>query len=69
MTESLRNIDELGHDELKALVVEVLEKFARLKEENVLLREESARLKGLKGRPDIKPSKPSGMEQASNQKS
>ena len=69
MPESLRNIDELGHDELKALVVEVLEKFARLKEENVLLREENARLKGLSGRPDIKPSKPSGMEQASNKKS
>lgn len=47
MSESLRNIDELGYDELKALVVEVLEKLARLKEENVLLREENARLKGL----------------------
>ena len=69
MTESPRNIDGLGHDELKALVVEVLEKFFRLKEENASLREEIARLKGLKGRPDIKPGKPSGMEQASHQKS
>ena len=59
----------LGLEELKLLLVQALEEFARLKTENAELRDEIARLKGLKGRPDIKPSKPSGMEQASNQKS
>jgi len=61
MAESPRTVDGLGLEELKSLVVQVLEDNARLKAENAELREEIARLKGLKGRPQIKPS---GMEKA-----
>ena len=64
MAESPRNVDGLGLEELKSLLVQVLEEVARLKTENAELREENARLEGLKGRPQIKPSKPSGMEKA-----
>ena len=63
MAESPR-IDGLGLEELKSLLVQVLEDNARLKAENVELRDEIARLKGLRGRPDIKPNKPSGMQAA-----
>jgi hypothetical protein len=55
MAGSPPDIEGLGLDDLKRLVVELLE-------ENAALREEIARLKGLKGRPKIKPS---GMEEAS----
>ncbi len=61
MAESPRNVDGLGLEELKSLLVQVLEDSARLKAENAELRDEIARLKGLKGRPQIKPS---GMEKA-----
>ena len=64
MAGSPRNVDGLGLEELKSLLVQVLEEVARLKAENAELRDENARLKGLKGRPRIKPSKPSGMEKA-----
>jgi hypothetical protein len=47
--------------ELKSYVVQVLEENARLKAENIALREENAQLKGLKGRPKLKPS---GMEKS-----
>ena len=46
MAESSRTIDGLGLDELKSLVVQVLEDNARLKAENAELRDEIARLKG-----------------------
>ena len=61
MSESTREISRLGLEELKALLVQALEDNARLKAENTALREEIARLKGLKGRPRLKPS---GMEKA-----
>ncbi len=61
MAESPRDISGLGLEELKALLTQALEGNARLKAENAALREEIARLKGLKGRPKLKPS---GMEQA-----
>jgi len=63
MAESTRDISGLGLEELKALLVQALEENARLKAENADLREEIARLKGLKGRPKLKPS---GMEKAAD---
>jgi hypothetical protein len=55
------DLDALGLDDLKKLLVEALERIAALTVENVALREEVARLKGHKGRPPIKPS---GMAQS-----
>ena len=63
MTESTRDISGLGLEELKALLAQALEANAQLKAENADLREEIARLKGLKGRPKLKPS---GMEKAAD---
>ena len=61
MAKSPKDISGAGLEELKALLLQALEENARLKAENVKLREEIARLKGLKGRPKLKPS---GMEKA-----
>jgi hypothetical protein len=61
MGESPRIVDGLNLEELKSLLVQALEDVARLKTENEALREEIARLKGLNGRPKLKPS---GMEKA-----
>lgn len=44
--------------------MQVLEANAALRAENAALRDEVRRLKGLKGPPSLKPSKPSGMERA-----
>jgi hypothetical protein len=49
---------------LKRLLLQLLEENARLRAEVAALREENRRLKGLKGPPALKPSKPSGMEKA-----
>ena len=62
------DIDALGAAELNKLLLEALARIAELTAENAGLREEIARLKGLKGRPVVKPSKPSGMEQATSPK-
>ena len=66
MAERLPDIDDLSTADLKRLLLEALAKIAELTAENAALREEIARLKGLKGRPAIKPSKPSGMEEATS---
>src|SRR6202795_4990023 len=65
MTGSPPDVDRIDTDELRRLLIEALGKVAGLTAKNAALREEIARLKGLKGRPSIKPS---GMEQASEPK-
>ena len=55
------DVAALSPAELRRLVGELVAEVARLAEENAALRDEVARLKGLKGRPKIKPS---GMERA-----
>ncbi len=56
------DLDHLSPADLKRLVVTLMERIAGLEHTVAALREELARLKGLKGPPSIKPS---GMEQAS----
>ena len=55
------DLSELPRTELEARVLELLGKVSELTGLVAALRDEIARLKGLKGRPSIKPS---GMEQA-----
>jgi hypothetical protein len=67
MTNRPRNIDAVSFKDLKRLVLGVMEENAQLRVEVGLLKEEIARLKGLKGKPDIKPpSTPSGMEKGTD---
>jgi hypothetical protein len=56
MAESPPDLEALDLDDLKRLVLQLLEENARLRAEISALREEIARLKGLKGRPKLKPS-------------
>jgi Transposase IS66 family len=55
------DVEALPPEELARLMGELLGEVVRLRDENAALREEIARLKGLKGRPKLKPS---GMERA-----
>ena len=48
------DLDELTPAQLRELVAMLLTKIVELEQKNVEQREEIARLKGLKGRPDIK---------------
>jgi len=59
------DIEALSLADLKTLVFRLLEETASLKAENAALREEIARLKGLKGRPTLRPS---GMDAATEPK-
>jgi len=65
MTGSPPDVEDLNGEALKKLVFRLLEENAALKAEIAGLREENARLKGLKGRPKIRPS---GMDQATEPK-
>ena len=63
------DLDSLSNPELKVLVGELMARVAALSATVIELRGEIARLKGVKGRPDIKPpSQPSGMERANRPK-
>jgi transposase IS66 family protein len=55
------DLGQLAAEELRGLVAELLRQLQVLREENAALKDEIARLKGLKGRPRLRPS---GMEPA-----
>src|SRR4051794_8963305 len=59
------NLDDLSPAELKGLVIRLRGDITELQRVIEDQRAEIARLKGLKGRPRLNPSKPSGMEEAS----
>ncbi len=61
-TKPLHDLNVMNREELITLVTSLLHRVEELEKTVVDQKEEIARLKGLKGRPHIKPSKPSGME-------
>ena len=62
MADSPRDVEALNLEDLRILVEQLREKISEQGAQIEVLREELARLKGLKGRPKLKPSKPSGMD-------
>src|SRR3954452_23540268 len=62
-SKNLPNLEDLSAAELRSLVVSLLETVAQLEAKVAALTEENARLKGLKGRPTLKPS---GMEKGTD---
>jgi hypothetical protein len=63
------DLDRLSHTDLKSLVLKLFEEVVELRRTVAGQRDEIARLKGGPGRPNIKPSKPSGMDKATDPKS
>jgi hypothetical protein len=61
-------LSKLSVAEKDALILELLAKIASLERLVADLRDENARLKGVNARPQIKPSKPSGMEDGNSPK-
>src|SRR4051795_4356397 len=59
----LPDLEDLSAAELRSLVVSLLETVAQLEAKVAALTEENTRLKGLKGRPNLKPS---GMEKGAD---
>lgn len=67
MTNQPSDINSIDLGSLRQLTLGLMEQLAQCRAEIALMREEIARLKGLKGKPDIKPpSTPSGMEKGTN---
>jgi hypothetical protein len=62
-SKDLPNLEDLSAAELRLLVISLLETVAQLEAKVVALSDENARLKGLKGRPTLKPS---GMEKGTD---
>ncbi len=58
----LPDVEDLGGDDLKKLVLQLLEENAALRADVAALRAENRRLRGLKGPPSLEPSRPSGMD-------
>ncbi|MCH2386460.1 MAG: hypothetical protein MK293_14510 [Pedosphaera sp.] len=56
MSGSLPDVEFLGLDDLKKLVLKLVEENAGLRAEVAALRAENRRLRGLKGPPSLKPS-------------
>lgn len=63
-TKPLYDLNAMNREELIALVASLLHKIEALEKTVADQKEEITQLKGLKGRPRIKPNKPSGMENA-----
>src|SRR3954452_4989767 len=62
-SKDLPNLEDLSAAELRSLVVSLLGTVAQLEAKVAALTDENARLKGLKGRPNLKPS---GMEKGTD---
>ena len=63
-TKPIYDLSTMTREELIALVASLLHKIEALEKIVTDQKEEIAHLKGLKGRPRIKPNKPSGMEES-----
>ncbi len=69
MADSPLDVEALSLEDLRILVEQLREQICELAVQIEGLREENARLKGLSGRPKLKPGKPSGMEKQAKARS